>query len=180
MKYSSVLIMAISLLVATSALAQHKVVLQLENATMVSSGAVNNDQRVLLPVDLPKELTNVVIDYAKLTLTVDSTSFTANARTLGVALFPLTAQWSMSTPWSSSWESPNGVYDQNVGQFGMTSKVKNGVIEFQIAEIVQAWVDGTLNNFGLLLRSSLEGTRDLSLAGSTGNVQLTIYYTKRE
>lgn len=180
MKYFFILIMAISLLVATTVMAQHKVVLQLENATTVSSGAVNNDQRILLPVDLPTELTNVVIDYAKLTLTVDTTSFTANARTLGVALFPLTTQWSISTPWSSSWEDQDGVYFQDAAQFGMTSEAKNGVIEFQIAEIVQAWVDGDLNNFGLLLRSSLEGTRDLSLAGSTGSVQLTIYYTKRE
>lgn len=180
MKYFFVSIMVISLLVATTCVAQNKVVLQLNNPSILSCSFQANSQRILFPLELPAELTNVTIDYAKLTLTVDTTSFASSVKAVGIALFPMTTQWDANSSWSSAWDSPGAYYAESYGQFMMTSTAKNGVIEFQLAEIVQSWVDGTLPNFGFVLRSSLEGQQDLSLSDETGSATLTIYYTKRD
>lgn len=180
MKHSLILILVILLQFATTVQAQHKLELSLESPVAMSSGMVDTDQRILFRVSLPPELTDVVIDYAKLTLKVDTTSVAPNELSLGLAVFPLTTSWSPNVSWNNGWDTPGGDYDESVGLFALTSANKGGAIEFQLVEIVQAWVDGRMENNGLILLSAAEERQTLTLQGTTGDAKLTIYYTEHQ
>ncbi len=177
MKYGLIIGAAIFFAMASTGLAQKKITLKLDGASTVASHPNAEDQRVLLPISLPSELRDVTIDHATLTIVVDTSSFDAESKLLGLGVFPLKAPWSQE---QVTLGVLAGNTDQRRSCVLATSRVKAGRIEFQIADLIQAWVDGELENNGLLIRSSLEGTRNLVLRDAQNSIELTIYYTKHD
>jgi hypothetical protein len=68
-------------------------------------------------------------------------------------LYRVTSSWNESTVTWQSWLSPGGDFDNSVAHFAYLPDQKNCMLTMDITMLVQAWVTGTYDNYGVMLYS---------------------------
>jgi hypothetical protein len=65
----------------------------------------------------------------------------------------VTSDWNESTVTWNSWASPGGDFDSGNSHFSFIPDQKDCMVTLDITTLVQAWVNGTFDNYGLMLYS---------------------------
>jgi hypothetical protein len=107
------------------------------------------DRRGLLRFDLSSIPSNATITSATLYLYERD-----NKSGQITYLYRVTSSWNESTVTWQSWLSPGGDFDNSIAYFAYLPDQKNCMLTMEITALVQAWVDATYNNYGLILYST--------------------------
>ena len=148
-------------------------------ATMTSPDD-KNETRVLVYFSMPEKLNNqdIHIDLAKLVFEAELT----DADIAEIEIFPVTTNWtrSESIDWESSWEKEGGDYSiDNIGEYVTIKEADKSVsLQSNVTFIVKAWIDGTMDNEGIILISERYAEEDLKtkISIETSKLQLIINY----
>lgn len=119
-------------------------------ATIEIRPQFNAEMRGLVRFDLSTLPSNAVITSAHLYLnTIGSNNGQVNS------IYRLTSGWREGTvTWNVPWRTPGGDYDADhlYSNFAIGSEAC--VIDVDISGLVAGWVDGTYDNFGILITAS--------------------------
>jgi hypothetical protein len=116
-----------------------------------------NVQRTLIQFDLGSLPLGQQIDSAVLTLH-PSQNFGDNASGLDMNVHALTKPWIENrATWNSAstgnlWATPGGDFDPLVYAVS-TNQFQSSPVNWDVTSLIQDWYDGTVDNFGLLIRS---------------------------
>jgi hypothetical protein len=177
------------------------------NDTYIVSGSPNNNfgadttmdirgddaRRTLLKFSLPDVPSNAIVTSAVLTLFVTAKGSgdpavnvyrSNNSWDEGTGAGSVTgdgATWNNRTG-SSAWGSSGGDFDSSMLWANVTVTAINRFFDWNMTGLVQAWVNGTYTNQGILIRSTTVGSATTSFASSdntnsTRRPQLAINYT---
>lgn len=140
-----------------------------------TAGMTSSARRALLHFDLGMLPNDVIINYARLYLNMTNTAaisapFTIHALTQ--AFDPSTANWNNQPTYSNTYKSE------------ITNMPNSpGGRQYDITNIVQAWVNGTIPNYGLLIKDTNEGAANTlkrfesAESGGSSQPYLIIDYT---
>jgi hypothetical protein len=106
------------------------------------------DRRGLLKFDLGSIPANSTITSATLYLYEQG-----NKTAQTTYLYRVTSNWSESTATWLTWTLPGGDFDSGTSYFGFIPDQNNCMLTMDVTSLVQAWVNGVYNNYGLLLYS---------------------------
>lgn len=129
------------------------------------------DARVLLSFDLPLELSGAELVFAELLIPL--TSVIPDSTALAIYCHPLRIAWSEDEiTWEDLGDSLTAEIISEDGTLYATSEEGNQGAYFDITSVVRAWMDGEMQNNGLLLfcdaerlpRFQFNGGEDLPLA----------------
>jgi hypothetical protein len=109
----------------------------------------NADRRGLLKFDLSSIPANARITSATLYLYENG-----NKTGQTTYLYRVTSNWSESTVTWITWSTPGGDFDSSTPYFAYLPEQSNCMLTMDIANLVQAWVNGIYNNYGLMLYST--------------------------
>lgn len=156
------------------------ITVQPDKIATMTSPEDKNETRVLVYFSMPEKLSgqNIHIDLAKLVFEAELTA----ADIAEVEVFPVTTNWTRagSVDWENSWEKDGGDYSiENIGEH-VTIKESGKSISFQsnVTFLVKAWIDGALDNEGIILipvRYNDEDTKS-KVSIETGNIRMIINY----
>jgi len=107
------------------------------------------DRRGLLKFDLSSIPTNATVTRATFYLYERG-----NKTGQTTYIYPVTSNWSESTVTWSTWSLPGGDFDSSISFFTYLPNQSNCMLTMDITSLVQAWVSGTYNNYGLMLYST--------------------------
>jgi hypothetical protein len=107
-----------------------------------------SDRRGLLKFDLGSIPANSTITSA--TLYLYSQDSKAGQTTY---IYRVTSNWSENSATWSTWTLPGGDFDSDTSYFTFLPAQSNCMLTLDLTSLVQAWVDGTSPNYGLLLYS---------------------------
>jgi hypothetical protein len=110
----------------------------------------NSNRRGLLRFDLSSIPANAIINNATLYI------YTRDSRSgVMTTIYRVTSGWSETTAtWSSPWNSAGGDYDNQIAIATYYPNTADCMITLNITQLVARWVNGTYENYGLLLYSS--------------------------
>lgn len=69
-------------------------------------------------------------------------------------IYRVTSNWSENTVTWNSWPTPGGNFDSGTAYFSFIPDQNNCMVTLDITSLVQAWVNGTYSNYGLMLYST--------------------------
>jgi len=70
------------------------------------------------------------------------------------SLYRVTSNWNENTATWSTWGLPGGDFDSGSSYFTFIPDQNNCMLTMDITNLVQAWVNGTYSNYGLMLYST--------------------------
>jgi len=138
--------------------------------------------RLLFKFDLPEQLNGAVIDYAELRFT--ATPDTAGGYICLMGAFPVTKSWdSANLSWSSGWSNSGGDYADTIYSSCVIRTSTDRLTRADITDIVQMWVDGTLDNHGVILMPLEDSGRFMKLHTGVNlppsvKAKVRIFYTR--
>jgi hypothetical protein len=69
-------------------------------------------------------------------------------------IYRVISDWNESTANWNTWSVPGGDFDSSTAYFAYLPEQNNCMLTIDITNLVQAWANGTYNNYGLLLYST--------------------------
>jgi Disaggregatase related repeat/TGF-beta propeptide len=106
------------------------------------------DRRGLLKFDLSSMPANANVTSATLYLYER-----ANKTGQTTFIYRVTSNWNESTVNWTTWSMPGGDFDSSTSHFAYLPEQSNCMLTMDITNLVRAWVNGTYNNYGLMLYS---------------------------
>jgi hypothetical protein len=107
------------------------------------------DRRGLLKFDLSSIPANSIVTSATLYL------YSQDSKTGQTTyIYRVTSNWSESTATWLTWSLLGGDFDSGTSHFTFIPAQNNCMLTMDITNLVQAWVNGTYNNYGLMLYST--------------------------
>jgi hypothetical protein len=106
------------------------------------------DRRGLLKFDLTSIPANSTVTSATLYLYEQG-----NKTGQTTYIYRVTSGWSEAAATWNSWSAPGGDFDSGISYFAFIPDQNNCMLTLDISSLVQAWVNGAYNNYGLLLYS---------------------------
>jgi len=146
----------------------------------ISSG---DTTRFLLQFDLPSELDESTIDYARLLFTAQVDS--GSEEPLDIAGYRVTAHWEMSSvSWEHPWINPGGDYNDSTLSLSTISGQESERVSLDITGILSAWVKGK-PGYGLIIKPLIEKGRDFTVVQDPEfppgvKAKIKVYYTAPE
>jgi hypothetical protein len=107
------------------------------------------DRRGLLKFDLSSIPSNATITSATLYLYERG-----NKTGQTTYIYRVTSNWNESTVTWSNWSLPGGNFDSSTSYFGYLPEQNNCMLTMDLSSLVQAWMNGTYTNYGLMLYST--------------------------
>jgi hypothetical protein len=107
------------------------------------------DRRGLLRFDLSSIPANANVTGATLYLYEND-----NKNTQTTYLYRVTSNWNENTVTWQSWLTAGGDFDNSISYFAYIPDQKNCLLTIDLTSLVQLWVNGTYNNYGVLLYST--------------------------
>lgn len=139
---------ALSLLLATNVSNGETVLFGVEDVHTISDGT--GSIRLLLRFENLERLNGRKILYAKLYLDVDQDTCTDPFNEL--AVYPITKDWTPnSASWNAAWDSLGGNLGTDYLAIAPLDIGNDGLTEILITEVVQSWVNGSAEDYGLAL-----------------------------
>lgn len=174
----SCLVGFLAVLLAFSALGTQAAELSIPVSTVANVNSEDQSHHgVLTKFDLPSNLLNCTIDLAEMYFVVSSDSSKAS-------IFDLIA-YSVKTSWNVenvSWSDVANQLNDSLITSGVVNKEVTETPRLNITHIVQAWIDGSLTNHGLLIMSLEDPSNSISFerypdASPQVKAVVKIYYT---
>lgn len=130
---------------------------------------------LLFKFDLPATLQNARIDVAHLRFQVQTDTA---QEPLGILVRPMLAPWVSGVRLAAMSESATSPFHINFGRVGFSS----GIGSVRITQMVRAWQEGELPNFGILVYPAKTSTPAFQLCplSDGGMAELEIHYTGPE
>jgi hypothetical protein len=128
-----------------------RVALQADDVGVIQNPASADDSRFLMRFELPSALSTARIDYAAVEFRAE---VSCRDSTVGLTVygFLVTTEWSGQTvAWSQGWNTPGGDVDRRVHACMPAAPSDSAVIDFDVTDMVTAWVSGDRENCGLLV-----------------------------
>jgi hypothetical protein len=69
-------------------------------------------------------------------------------------IYRVTSDWNENTVTWSNWSLPGGDFDNSISYFAYLPDQNNCMLTMDTTNLVQAWVNGSYNNYGLMLYST--------------------------
>jgi hypothetical protein len=107
------------------------------------------DRRGLLRFDLSSVPANATVTSATLYLYEGG-----NKTGQTTFVYRVTSSWNESTATWNTWTVPGGDFDSSMAYFAYLPEQGNCMLTIDITNLVQAWANGTYNNYGVLLYST--------------------------
>jgi hypothetical protein len=107
------------------------------------------DRRGLLKFDLSSIPANATVTSATLYLYENG-----NKTGQTTYLYRVTSSWNESTVTWNTWSTAGGDFDSSTAYFAYLPEQGNCMLTLDITNLVQAWVNGTYTNYGLILYST--------------------------
>ena len=140
--------------------------------------------RYLMALPLPAALNGATIDFARLLVGISSeVNEEAPAGTpFIIDVYALETQWSAgSVSWSGGWDSPGGDYLDDTHSSYMAAADTAATVSLDLTHVVQAWVDGELDNCGVILKVPTGTCCGITaIEESDPAPALVVYYTPAE
>jgi hypothetical protein len=109
----------------------------------------NADRRGLLKFDLDSVPPNATVTSATLYL------YEGGNKTGQVTyIYRLTSNWDENTASWNTWSTPGGDFNSSTSYFAYLPEQGNCMITLEMTNLVQAWINGTYPNYGLILYST--------------------------
>jgi hypothetical protein len=154
-----------------------------DDYSVISNPENSKDKNVIFKFDIPEELEGVEIHFAELTI---KPSFSQTGiRHVGIAMFALAQEVSISTASWSIWNDAESNIAFHRGAFELFDTDTEDEVSFNLTHWIEKCLDDDFSNFGFLLKTDSNADEDLSLStsnsfpdGAVGKV--SIYYAKNE
>jgi len=140
--------------------------------------------RYLAAIELPSALSGATVDYAELKLGIRASVGQGDLASapFSVDVYAVDTQWSAgSVGWTTGWDTPGGDYVDGTHSSFIASADTTATVSLDLTHTVQAWVDSTLDNYGVILRTPTGGCCGVTdIEESDPSPELVIYYTPAE
>jgi len=161
-----------------------KAILKPEKVATITSTEDSLKTRVLVYFKMPEKLktAGITLDFAKLIFDASI----ADSEYGQIDIFPVTTSWkdAGSISWKGLWEKEGGDYSRDRAGKSVLLKQTKGKsrLRSNVTHIVQGWLDGVVDNKGLIIIASYESESKEKVASYslfTEGVQLLIHYTPK-
>jgi hypothetical protein len=154
-----------------------------DDYSVISNPENFKDKNIILKFEVPRDLEGLDIHFAELTI---KPSFSQIGRKhIGMAMFALASEVSLSTVSWSIWNNPESSIAFHRGAFEFLDTNVEDEVSFNLTHWIERCLDGDYSNYGFLVKTDSDEDEDLSLStsenfpdGAVGIV--TIYYEKQE
>lgn len=140
--------------------------------------------RYLAAIELPSALSGATVDYAELKLGIRASVSQGDLASapFSVDVYAVDTQWSAgSVGWSTGWDTPGGDYVDDSHSSFIATADSTATVSLDLTHTVQAWVDGELSNYGVILKTPTEGCCGVvAVEESDPTPVLVVYYTPAE
>jgi hypothetical protein len=140
--------------------------------------------RYLAAIELPSSLSGATVDYAELKLGIRASVDEGDLASapFSVDVYAMDTQWSAgSVGWTTGWDTPGGDYVDDTHSSFVSIADTSAVVSLDLTHVIQAWVDGDLSNFGVILKVPTASCCSIAaIEGSDPPPTVTVYYTPAE
>ena len=168
------------MVVTRPCVALDSLLININQATLITNPDDNNDTRMLVKFELPVSLdTTKYITYAELRFGV-TTPQELN-RPVNLKVNPITRQWSPEGMlWNGPWTTPGGDFTDTLSTAGVVTRAGQSPVRIEVSHLLMQYVRGLLPNYGLIIRQGGVHRQAVSPAPlnppSNLAAQLVIYY----
>lgn len=179
-KVPTFLITVILATLAAPCFALDSLIVNINQATIMTNPTDSNDVRALVRFDLPQNLdTTKFVTFAELRFAVNTTQ--RFERPIRLRVCPITRTWSPGNiSWSGPWTNPGGDFADSIGCIGHIDSSRQFNVRIDVANIIQHYIRGYMVNNGLIIsqHGNLKRTYGLTPNRYPGGAvaQLAIYY----
>lgn len=149
--------------------------------TTVIQDTASGETRSFVRFVLPETVDNKTVEYASLTLGFEAPEDSADFYL--IAIHPMLENWSEGVRWESGVQRAGGSYLDSPGIVASVAAKRGYRVDILITELVQLWVDGTIENRGLAVVADkpIPGRARIRASGQDQNnaAQLTLRVSQR-
>jgi hypothetical protein len=132
-------------------LADNMVDINVSKACVINPRTDSLSSRILFKFDLPSMLSDKRIDYAEVVF--QAKIDTLSRYSVMFAGFPVTTDWNNATAsWSNPWTKEGGDYNDSLYEIGLIKARGDGEVRFDITRLVRGWQQGSISNYGLMIK----------------------------
>ena len=140
--------------------------------------------RLLVSIPVADALEGATIDFARLAVgaEIDPAEGVNESSPLVVDVFAVTTAWTSATvDWEDPWETAGGDFDEQSHMAHVGHVSQNVTVTLDLTHILQAWIDGELENAGVMLVLPEElGHELVGVDTVTEPPVVHVYYTSSE